>query len=337
MKHFKKLAVVGALALSTTVLQAQETVKMATIAPGTSAYLTMTTFASMVNQNQDDYSITVDATGAATKHGIELSKGKLDMAMSSPTVIFFLKNKKAMYQKLDDHAELAEAQRLVMWFPYGQYHILSYADSGIKTLADLKGKKVFLGPPGGGAWTAAYGIVKAATGLDAKEGDYESVKASWSSAVQGFQDRQFDVFINGGIAPFPQVEQLSLTSELNLIGMTKEEYDANDGAQKYINGLKGRELGVIPAGIYGDNVNARGDVYTLAAAVGIIVRKDMSDDQVYTMTKAFWDNVEAARASTPWLAHVTLEYAVKEGGMSLHPGAIRYYKEAGVEIPAGSM
>jgi uncharacterized protein len=204
MKHFKKLAVVGALALSTTVLQAQETVKMATIAPGTSAYLTMTTFASMVNQNQDDYSITVDATGAATKHGIELSKGKLDMAMSSPTVIFFLKNKKAMYQKLDDHAELAEAQRLVMWFPYGQYHILSYADSGIKTLADLKGKKVFLGPPGGGAWTAAYGIVKAATGLDAKEGDYESVKASWSSAVQGFQDRQFDVFINGGIAPFPQ-------------------------------------------------------------------------------------------------------------------------------------
>jgi uncharacterized protein len=119
--------------------------------------------------------------------------------------------------------------------------------------------------------------------------------------------------------------------------MTKEEYDANDGAQKYINGLKGRELGVIPAGIYGDNVNARGDVYTLAAAVGIIVRKDMSDDQVYTMTKAFWDNVEAARASTPWLAHVTLEYAVKEGGMSLHPGAIRYYKEAGVEIPAGSM
>lgn len=337
MKHLKTLALASAFALGATVAPAQETVKMATIAPGTSAYLTMTTFASLVNQNQDEYNITVDATGAATKHGIELSRGKLDLAMSSPTVIFFLKNGKAMYQKVEDHAELAEAQRLVMWFPYGQYHVLSYADSGIEKLEDLKGKRVFLGPPGGGAWAAAYGFVKAATGLDAKEGDYDSVKASWSSAVQGFQDRQFDVFINGGIAPFPQVEQLALTSELNLIGLTKEEYEANEGAKGYVNGLTGRELGVIPEGAYGKNVKSRGDVYTLAAAVGIITRTDMSDDEVYKLTKTFWDNVEAARASTPWLKHVTLDYAVKEGGMALHPGAIRYYKEVGVEIPAGSM
>jgi TRAP-type uncharacterized transport system substrate-binding protein len=70
--------------------------------------------------------------------------------------------------------------------------------------------------------------------------------------------------------------------------------------------------------------------------VGISVRDDISDDTVYAMTKAFWENVEAERATSPWMQRVTLDYAVQEGGMMLHPGAQRYYEEAGVRIPDGS-
>jgi len=336
MRHFKLLAIAGALALNAAPTQAADKIKMATIAPGTSAYLTMTTFATLVNQHQKDYEITVDATGAATKHMIELAKGKLDYCMSSPTIYFFLKKGKAMYRKLKNAPELAEKMRLVMWFPYGQYHYITYADSGIKTLKDLKGKKVFLGPPGGGAWAAAYGFTKAATGLDVKKGDFENVKASWSSAFQGFQDRQFDVYINGGIAPFPQVEQLSLTSEIRLLGLTKEEYGSNAGAQKYIKGLVGRELGIVKKGTYGKNVKMDHDIYTNGAAVGIVARTDLPAAQVYKVTKTFWENAEAMKASTPWMKHITVKYAVKEGGMKLHPGAQRYYEEVGVAIPAGS-
>ena len=336
MKPLQTLLLAGALSLSAVSVQAADKLKMATIAPGTSAYLTMTTFTSIVNQNQDKYEFTVDATGAATKHMVELAKGKLDYCMSSPTVHHFMKNGKAMYKKLKGHAELAEKLNLVMWFPYGQYHILTHADSGIETLADLKGKKVFLGPPGGGAWTAAYGFVKSATGLDAKKGDYESVKASWSSAFQGFQDRQFDVYINGGIAPFPQVEQLALTNKIRILGLTKAEYDANEGAQGYVNGMTGRELGVIPKGAYGENVLMDEDLYVLGARVGITANADLPEDQVYAVTKAFWDNVDEARASTPWLNEITPEYAVSGGGMKLHAGAQKYYTEKGLEIPDGS-
>lgn len=336
MKPIKSLLLAGALSLSAVSAQAVEKLKMATIAPGTSAYLTMTTFANIVNQNQDKYEFTVDATGAATKHMVEVAKGKLDYSMSAPTVIHFLKNGLAMYKKLKGHEELAKKLKLVMWFPYGQYHILTHADSGIEKLSDLKGKKVFLGPPGGGAWTAAYGLVKSATGLDAKEGDYESVKASWSSAFQGFQDRQFDVYINGGIAPFPQVEQLALTNKIRILGMTEAEYNASEGAQKFFNGLKGRELGIINKDAYGDNVLIDEDMYVLGAKVGITVNADMSDEQVYEVTKAFWENVEGARASTPWLNALTMEYAVSDGGMPLHPGAQKYYMEKGVEIAESS-
>ena len=57
---------------------AAESLKMATIAPGSSAYLTMSTMATLVNQGQDSYDITVDATGAATRHMVSLAEGELD-------------------------------------------------------------------------------------------------------------------------------------------------------------------------------------------------------------------------------------------------------------------
>ena len=142
--------------------------------------------------------------------------------------------------------------------------------------------------------------------------------------------------MNGGIAPFPQVQQLALTNKMRLIGLSKSEYEANKGAKAYLTGQAGRYLGVIKQGAYGDNVEMAHDLYTHAATVGIIARKSMSDDEVYAMTKAFWDVVPTAVKTTPWLKDITMEFAVREGGLKLHPGAQRYYLEKGVSIPAGS-
>ncbi len=338
MKPWMKGAVAATvMALSgATAASAQQTdLKMATIAPGTSAYLAMTTFASLVNQALDNVNITVDATGAATKHMIEVAEGKLDMSMTSPTVYNFMKSGTAMYGQLDNSAELAENLRLVYWFPLGQYHIVTYADSGIETPADIAGKRVFLGPPGGGAWAAANTWVNILTGYE-PDVDYENVKASWSSAFQGFQDRQFDVYVISGIAPFPQLEQLALTSELRLLGLSKEEFEANPAAQDFVYNVQGEELGIIPTGIYGDGVVNTEDVYTLGAVVGVTARVDLDEDLIYNITKAYWEASADAIGTHPWLKDVTLEYAVQDGGMSLHPGALRYYDEIGLDIPDAS-
>ncbi|GAB4541997.1 MAG: TAXI family TRAP transporter solute-binding subunit [Roseibium sp.] len=329
------IGLAAALALGLSGAARAEDLKMATIAPGTSAYLAMTTMATLVNQSLDDVTIQVDATGAATKHMVEVAEGKLDMSMTSPTVYNFMKNGTAMYSKLGDAAQLAENLRLVYWFPLGQYHIVTYADSGIETPADIKGRRVFLGPPGGGAWQAANKWVNILTGYKPDE-DYENVKASWSSAFQGFQDRQFDVYVISGIAPFPQLEQMAQTSKLHLLGLSKEEFEANPAAQDFVYNVQGEELGIIPAGIYGDGVVNTEDVYTLGAVVGVTARADLSEDLVYRITKAYWEASKKATATHPWLKDVTLEYAVQDGGMKLHPGALRYYEEIGLDIPEGS-
>ena len=176
---------IGTLVLAMAVpAHAARTLKMATIAPGSSAYLTMTTMATMINQAQDALQIKVDATGAATKHMIDLAKGKIDMCMTNPVIYFFMKKQKAMYKKLGSAPELAKNLRLLFWFPYGQYHFVTYADAGIKQLKDMKGKRVFLGPPGGGAWNASREWVEATTGYKPNK-DFDNVKGSWSSAFPG--------------------------------------------------------------------------------------------------------------------------------------------------------
>ena len=325
----------GALVLSmATTVQASRTLKMATIAPGSSAYLVMTTMATMINQAQNDLVIKVDATGAATKHMIDLANGKIDLCMTNPVVYFFMKNQKVMYEKLSDAPALSENLRLLFWFPYGQYHFVTYANAGIEKLQDIKGKKVFLGPPGGGAWNAAREWVVATTGLEPNK-DFDNVKGSWSSAAQGFQDRQFDVYVVGGIAPFPQVEQLALTSKLHLLGLTKEEYEANPAAIE-VTTKTGREVGIIPTGIYGDGVDNRQDVYTLGSVVGVSVNKDLDDETAYKLAKLFWEEARKNSDTHPWLKHLSMDYAVREGGMKLHPGAAKYYEEQGINIPSGS-
>jgi TRAP transporter TAXI family solute receptor len=336
MMNWIATAAAGALVLGLSgPVAARTDLKMATIAPGTSAYLAMTTMATLVNQSLPDVNITVDATGAATRHMVDVADGNLDMSMTSPTVYNFMKNGTVMYTELGNAPELAENLRLVYWFPLGQYHIVVYADSGIETLADIKGKRVFLGPPGGGAWAAANTWVNILTGFS-PDADYENVKASWSSAFQGFQDHQFDVYVISGIAPFPQLEQLAQTSKLRILGLSKAEFEANKAAQDFVYTVQGEELGVIPAGIYGKGVVNTDDVYTLGAVVGVTARADLDADLVYKITKAYWEASKAAMATHPWLKDVTLEYAVQDGGMKLHPGALRYYDEIGLAVPEGS-
>jgi hypothetical protein len=331
MKH--PVLTLAALALAAPA--AAEDLKMATIAPGSSAYLTMSTMATIVNQEQDAHDITVDATGAATRHVVSLAEGELDLAMTSPTVHRFMSEGTRMYQRLDAAPELAEEIRLVFWFPYGAYHVLTWADSGIESLDDIAGRTVFLGPPGGGAWATAQQWVEAQTGLKPEE-DFENFNGSWSSAFQAFQDRQIDVYINGGIAPFPQVEQLAATGALRILGPTEAEVEAMDEAALAPARIPGRRLDPIPVAVYGDGVVNAEDVYTVNSVVGVATRADLSADIVYQVTKAFWEGAEARRADTPWLENVTLDYAVQDGGLELHPGAQRYYEEIGVAIPAPS-
>jgi len=311
---------------------AVEYVKMSTLGPGSSPNLVMTTFATMVNQKSGGkIEIQVNATGAATKHALEAAQGKIDLYMYSPLVHSFMMQKKAMYTKIDDAPALSKKLRALFSFPIGVYHIAVFADSGITSLQDIKGKKVFLGPPSGAATRIMDGLVKALTGYQAGK-DYEAVKLGWGPAEQAFQDGQLDVYMNPTNAPSPVFQQVALTRKIRFLGIPREQLKNPDVEKLY--DRPGGAIGMLPKGTYGANQVNESDVLTIKAVVGIGAGEHVPADLVYHMTKSFWDNLPAEAKGTPWLRALERDAVFEQMNMKLHPGAARYYREIGMQIPA---
>ena len=303
---------------------ADATLKMATIAPSLGQAVTMATFANIVNDNLDDVSIEVAGGGAATLHMMEVARGNLDMSMTSPVVYNLMAAGKAMYAKEPEAPELAKNLRLLMWFPYGQYHFAVRDGSGIATLDDIEGATVFLGPQGGGAYSAARGWIESTTGLVVGE-DYEAIKANWQTGFQAFLDGKVDVYVNGCLDPCGQFIQFTETERLRFLAPESHE---GAGVDKWLG--KWRYRAEIPAGLYDGQTND-GPVMSFDTAVGVGVRADLDEDIVYRMTKAFWDNLGQITSTAPWAKALSVEFAAsKRGLMELHPGAARYYREVGV-------
>ncbi|MEO3388683.1 TAXI family TRAP transporter solute-binding subunit [Mesorhizobium sp. CAU 1741] len=332
MNAFSKLAACAFAAATLAApshAMAQDFYRLATLGPGSTPYMVMSTFAQIVGERIEGQ-VQVNATGAATQHAIETAQGQLDFFMWSASVHDSMQKGANMYAQIPQAPELSEDLRAVFAFPLGLYHIVTYADSGIETLEDIKDKRVFLGPPGGGATVIMGQIIEAATGYVANE-DYTQVSVGWEAAMQSFQDGRIDVYINPTIPPSPVIEQIAISRAIRLITLTDEHF-AKPEVQAILNRPGGVE-GTIPAGTYGENQVNEDDARTLGSIVGVGTGAHLSDDAVYAVTKAFWEGVEETRERTPWLRQITLENAFVDLNLPLHPGAERYYREIGMDIP----
>ncbi len=310
--------------------QAKELLRMSTLGPGTSPNLVMTTFANIVNKELPDYEIQLNATGAATRHVLDVAMGKTEFCMTSPALHALMSNQKAMFAKLEQAPELSKKLRTVLNFPMGVYHIAVYESSGIKSIEDARGKRVFLGPPGGAAYATMQRLFKAVAGLE--EGtDYEAVKLGWDAAAASFQDGNLDIYCNPTNAPSPVLTQIAVTNPIRFLGIPEDKLET-DGVKALVN-RPGFGAGTLPAGVYGDNQKNESDVTTLRVTVGIVTNDSADDAMIYEMSKAFFSGVDEMRDSAPWLEAITPEGAVADINMPLHPGALRALEEFGVTIP----
>ena len=312
------------------IAMAKDLLRMSTLGPGTSPNLIMTTFANIVNQSVPDFEIQLNATGAATRHVLEVAAGKSDFCMSSPTIHALMRKQAAMYKKIEQAPELVKKLRTVLNFPMGVYHIAAYGSSGITEIADAKGKRVFLGPPGGAAYATMKRLFTAVAGLE--EGtDYEAVKLGWDAAAAAFQDGNLDIYCNPTNAPSPVLTQIAVTNEIRFLGIPADKLDS-DGVKALI-GRPGFKAQVLPAKIYGDNQLNETDVTSLGVIVGIVTNESADEEMVYQMTKAFFAGVADMGDSAPWLAQVNPNNAIADINLALHPGALRALEELGVTIP----
>ncbi len=333
---FKPKSVLTALAAAAMVValgsqvQAEERYTLGSLAEGTTPFLVNTAWASAINKYMPGHKVQVSAVGAATKHAILVAQGKMDFAMYAPIQYRLLYKQIGPYKKITNGPELSEKISQLFSYPIGHYHAVVYEDSGIKSFNDIKGKKVFLGPPAGVATRNTTLIVDAMTGYQPGE-DFEQVKMGWGAAAQAFQDRKIDVWITVTTSPSPAVSQLTLSNKIRLLSLDESKFD-HPSWKKYIS-QPGRNMAKIDPADYGANMTNTEPVLVTGALVGLAVRSDMDEEVVYQMMRAFWDHQEEAHAMASFMDKtINLERAVESLAHPVHPGALRFYKEKGIEI-----
>ncbi len=194
-------------------------------------------------------------------------------------------------------------------------------DPDIKSVADLKGKSVSIGAPGSGVYFNAVDVLSAA-GLT--EADIKAQYQSFADSADALKDGKIDAaFIVAG-APTPAITELCTTNQAYLVPIE------DDVAAKLMQSNPFYTEYVIPAGTY---AGQEADVKTVTVKATLIVTADASEDDVYALTKAIFDNIDAITAENAKGAELSLENAT--GGMTVpfHAGAAKYFAEKGIEVP----
>ncbi|BFM49098.1 TAXI family TRAP transporter solute-binding subunit [Marinomonas sp. THO17] len=258
-----------------------------------------------------------------TKSLLKLATGSLDSAVIPPPAFSAMKKGVGPYAKMSEKAQqMSNNVRGLFTIPGSYFHAITRADSGIESWPEAKGKRVFIGPPAGVANTQISSLA-AAGGLPI--GEYDPIKAPWGAAVQSFQDGQFDVFVGTFSLGSQAVAELSLSNPIRILGIPGEKMVPPESL--------GMQSAEIPANTYPGQVNET-SVLTWQSIMMMAVNKDLSDDIAYTLTKTFIENRGALADSNALFNDIlTTDFFVGVNA-PLHPGAIRYYQEAGIPIPA---
>lgn len=195
-------------------------------------------------------------------------------------------------------------------------HLVTLEGSGIKTVADLRGKRVSVGSPNSGVEANAK-ILLEAFGLTYDDFDVDFL--SYSDSADQLQNGQIDAAFTSSGIPNSAIMDLSAQQDVRIVPIEGKGLDALLENYPIIN------TGVIPANTY-DNTE---DVPVIAMMNQLVVRKDAAEHDVYLATKALFENLDELHSSAKAAQKITLD-SVEDGlVLDLHPGARRYFEEVG--------
>jgi TRAP transporter TAXI family solute receptor len=195
-------------------------------------------------------------------------------------------------------------------------HFVVRADSGIKTFADLAGKDFMLGSDSFGFGVAKARDFFAAIGL---AGRINLSEVEPAAALAALKESKVHGFAMAGAYPLPEVAEAAAAGAIRLLTINKTQLE-----------LAAATRLVRPAGTY---AGVDDEVTTLSLPVAAYALMVMEEETAYRLTRTFWESKDALAQLSAWWNGVSPDL-LSTLGTVLHDGALRYYKENGIGIPA---
>lgn len=277
----------------------------------------------------DDIEVTAQTGNASVANCNLIKKHEIESAFVQNNVAYWAYTATGVFE---GKAKVENLRSIASLYPE-VFQLVATKSSGIKSFADLKGKRVSPGDRGSGTESDFRSMTEV---LGMSYDDFGSVDyLSLGGAVERMKDGQIDFLIFTGGYPTSGIIDLGTSTELTYISIPEEERAKIKAALPYVIEK------VIPAGTYPDQEE---DVTTLSVLAQWVVDADVSEELVYEITKALWEKGEVKKgmakgqmktgATIMAEVHakgkeVTLETALDGNSIPLHPGAEKFYKEIG--------
>ncbi|MCE8507963.1 TAXI family TRAP transporter solute-binding subunit [Ruegeria pomeroyi] len=271
----------------------------------------------LVNKGRKEHGVrcSVESTGGSVYNINTIREGELEFGVAQSDWQYHAYNGTSKFEE----AGKFEGLRAVFSIHPEPFTVVARADAGIKSFDDLKGKRVNIGNPGSGQ-RGTMDVVLEAKGWTT--GDFalaSELKAAEQSAA--LCDNQLDAMIYTVGHPSGSIQEATTACDSVLVSVD------GDAIDKLIADNSFYRKATIPGGMYRGN---DGDTATFGVGATLVTSADVSEDAVYALVQAVFDNFEDFKKLHPAFANLKEEEMIKDGlSAPLHAGAEKYYRERG--------
>ena len=317
MKKFFKvstLLLVTAMMLASCSKNAKKDYILATGGTGGTYYPFGGAIANIWNTKIENMNVTAQATGASAENLRLINKGEAEYAIVQNDVMDYAYNGTDLFAG----EKLANIMTIGTLYPE-VVQIAVSKDSGIKSIADFKGKRISVGDAGSGVEFNAKQIME---GYGLTFDDIKKSNLSFKESAEGIQNGTLDgCFVTAGV-PNAALQELAFTAGLTLVPVDGE------AAKKICEKYGYYTQTTIPGGTYKGTDD---DTPALAIKATLAVSSKLDDQTVYEMTKALFENLDELATAHAKGKEVSAKAAVTGVSVPFNPGAKKYFKEIGLE------
>ncbi len=271
--------------------------------------------ATVLNPILENSSLTVTSTGASKANIQLIDVGEADLAIVQNDVMYYAYTGTDLFEEEGAYDTFSSVAGL-----YDETVQIITCDSSIQSVSDLDGKTVSVGDAGSGCEFNAKQILEA---YDMSFDDINVVNASFGDSADSLKDGKIDAaFIVAG-APTTAVVDLATTKDVSLVQLDEEHIEALQSKYDFYTKT------VIPAGTY---TGEDEDATTVSVRATLIASSDVSEDAVYELLSAMFENKDDLVAGHAKFEYLDAEQAVAGIGVPFHPGAKKFFEEQGIEV-----